>query len=102
MTLDQMQELQIQIEQSLENWEETLWIFDAAIEENGVTPNAYSDKSLACACKIFSHVVMNKMYFTPEGEREGIDKMELADSFGKELREVIKKYTLKDSHDFYK
>jgi len=96
MNKEQLTEFQNQFAESMEQWFEMTLAFDIGQEQSGITPEEYEDETLLYSTKVFSHVVMNKMYFTEEASAE---KLNNAEAFGKELRQLIKKYTLKDTHD---
>jgi hypothetical protein len=71
-------------------------------ESVGTKPN-YPEESLKAATSIFMSVLMDKIF-----EKQVLDKIELSNACdmatecGNELRQLIKKYTGKDSFDFYK
>ena len=69
--------------------------------ENGETYHNYSDEDLLNATLIFSHFFMDKIY--SENQHLSKDKkLELAETGGKAIRELIKTSCGKDMHEVTK
>ncbi len=78
---------------------EALWEFDA--QELG-SPR-FEDEDLASATKIFTSVMLDKLWALSESEGLDLETAgAMAEKLGHELRHLIKVYTGLDSHDFYK
>ena len=96
MTKEQLTEFQESFAASMEQWFDMTLAFDIGQEQSGITPNEYKDEQIMFVTKILGHVIMNKAFFLEGDFKEKCDKME---NFGKELRELVKKYTDKDTHE---
>lgn len=93
------QRIGIRISPILAEIEDALWEDD--FEENG--PQRFTVAGTRAAVKIFSTVVMDKIW--EKAEREGLsleEKSALAHQAGTEIRELFKRFTGVDSHDLYK
>jgi hypothetical protein len=98
------EESQNQFAESLQEWFEILIQIEADRDDFGGTPHEFSDQSFFNVTWLFTHVLMNKMWFTPEGKRELSmeEKSTLVENAGRELREFIIKYTTLDMHELAK
>ena len=96
MTKEQLTEFQENFAGAMSNWFDMTLAFDIGQEQSGITPNEYKDEQILFVTKILGHVIMNKAFFLEGDFKEKCDKME---NFGKELRELVKKYTDKDTHE---
>jgi recombination DNA repair RAD52 pathway protein len=68
---------------------------------NGSKPN-FSDDALRAATKIFSSVLMDKIYDLQETEKMDLkDREYMAFWAGNEIRKLIKNSTGIETHDFY-
>jgi len=87
------------IQPILKEIEDTLWEFEA---HSGEKPN-FPEESLASATKIFMSVMMDKLYELNIKEEMDLETSSaMAEKCGEDIRKIIKVYTGKDSHDFYK
>lgn len=88
-----------QLSPILEEIEQTLWEFDLY---KGIKPD-YNDKALPAAAKIFTSVLLDKMWELQQDESISMqDRMNMATKAGEDIRKIIKIYTGIDSHQFYK
>ena len=72
-------------------------------EANNQTKPNFPETSLRSVTKIFSSVVMDIMFNLQDEENLIIeDRCNMATKFGEDLRKIIKTYTGKDTHNFYR
>jgi len=82
----------------LVNVENTLLEFEAY---KGIKPN-FDKAALRAATKIFSSVIMDKIWELQESENmDMIDRENMAFSCGNDIRKLIKTYLGIESRDFY-
>jgi hypothetical protein len=87
--------------------EEMLWDYEGRDAINRVsTPPEFTDDGLRAAAKIFMSVLIDKMWEHNHVETRLIasqkEMEQKAHHAGRDFRKLIKKYTGKDSHDFYR
>ena len=82
-----------------EDIEETLWEIDAAT----LGPQNYTDKGFRGAVKIFSSVIMDRMWVLQEKEKMDLEtRKAMAVKAGESIRNLIKVYTDIDPVNMYK
>ena len=88
-----------QLEPVLIEIEKTLWEFEF---NSGTQPN-YSLEGFKASLKIFSSVLMDKMWDLQESEDMSIENRKaMALTFGNDLRKLIKTFTNIDTVELYK
>ena len=79
--------------------EEALWEFEA---NRGIKPE-FTSQGFRAALKIFISVMMDKIWELQSDENiEQIDRENIAQKCGEEVRKLVKTYTNIDTHDLYK
>ena len=88
----------VEVSKVLVDIEDALWEFEATI---GTKPN-YPKEGLRAATKIFMSVVMDKMFeYQTQNEISLKDAEYSATACGKEIRDLLIKYTGIDMHKAY-
>jgi len=101
-TKQQLKEIQEGFKASLKNWEEILWELEAKEQEAGHVPDEYSDAEMVYACKLFSHTILNKLYYKLKRDGSDNETGELtALAAGNAMYKLVKKYTGVDTKEFY-
>ena len=82
----------------LEEIELTLLEYEANI---GIQPE-FTDEGFRAGIKIFSSVVLDRIWNLQESEELSMDdRIKMAESFGKKIREIVKTYTNIDTRQLY-
>lgn len=94
--------LGVEVSEILTDIERSLWLYDL-YNENVGKPLNFSDDALRAAIKIFSSVLLSKMWKLQENEdMENQDRISMAENLGNDIRRLVKTYTNIDSHDLFK
>jgi len=67
----------------------------------GVKPN-YDKEVLRASGALFIHALLDKMYENRRQDLTMDEMIKMSGNAGNEIREIIRKYTGEDSHDYYK
>ncbi len=82
----------------LEEIEDTLLEFEANV---GMKPN-FTDDGFRAGIKIFSSVLMDKIWELQEDENISIeDRIKMVQKVGEDIRKLVKTYTDIDTHKLY-
>ena len=83
---------------TLHEIEEVLWEFEANTPDK---PN-YTDEGFRAGIKIFMSVMLDKMWELQEKENlDLVDRENMADKLGNDIRNIVKTYTDIDTHKLY-
>jgi hypothetical protein len=83
----------------LESMEQVLWEHES---EDGSKPE-FTQEGFRAGVKIFMSVMMDRMYSLQRNEDMGLEEMsDMAETLGKEVRQLVKTYCDIDTHELYK
>jgi len=77
-----------------------LWEHDARVEDINAPPYEYTDKHLRAAMKIFTSVMLWKLW-EKRGFKTLLEQSDSATELGNEIRALVLKYADVDSRKFY-
>lgn len=89
--------IQQETEQMIQEIERILWEIDIAVDEHKYMPTEYSDDTLRAAVKVFSHVMMNKLWFHFKDKHKQKERESAAELLGTDIKELIKRWVGKDT-----
>ena len=91
---------QEKLNELLNEIEDTLW--EDEFQNEGIQVK-YTDKTLGSACKIFSHVLLSKMWDYQENQKSTQkQRQKFALKAGKAIRDLVLNSTGIDTHQLYK
>lgn len=83
----------------LESMEQVLWQYE---EEVGSKPN-YTTEGFRGAIKVFMSAMMDRMFNLQRNEGMELNEMsDMAETLGKDIRQMVKTYCDIDTHEMYK